>query len=183
MSTPIPPHHESAATFALEGVQQVALDASAATPSGSARPRPANRPRVAPPTPDLAAEQVQFADWLAQPASPGTRARPRPAGRERHREYPPDALTRAARAAPGYLDLGDVVTIRSGGPLMTVVGFADTPDSQRNHATREHVQCGWFHEGDYRCVVLPRAALTLVQAALPAAATAATANCPAPATN
>ncbi len=58
------------------------------------------------------------------------------------------------------MEIGDMVQLRSGGPIMTVV------DSYGDGSTARYV-CAWFHEGEHSMASFPDEALTMVSPVQP----------------
>jgi uncharacterized protein YodC (DUF2158 family) len=70
------------------------------------------------------------------------------------------------------LAVGDLVTLRSGGLLMTVLGFTEPGTTLcLQEATTDFVWCAWFQNSEFRREALPCAALLVVQRPDPSPAT------------
>jgi uncharacterized protein YodC (DUF2158 family) len=151
MNENVPAHYENAATLATENLHVSEGDAPQVTSLARARPRPDGRLRVA--VSEVGEEPMQVLECEAEPAPAGARAKPRPAGRERSGPADSSAPAPGNGQAGGALVepvLGELVALRSGGPTMTVVGL---------RSESAQVECGWFHNGEYRSALLPKAAL------------------------
>lgn len=61
------------------------------------------------------------------------------------------------------LNVGDVVRLNSGGPLMTVRALTSARITSSTDLPKDHVQCQWFEEQQISKIVrFPAAALELV---------------------
>lgn len=80
-------------------------------------------------------------------------------------------VQQAGNGTAANLSLGQVVALRSGGPAMTVLGFADPDDTQLRGTVGSYVWCGWFHNAEFHRELLPRAGvLPLAQVTSPESA-------------